>query len=419
MAGHEVVDGNDVMAVVQQSLAQVRGDEAGAAGHKDSHGVGVYHACDKRRALPPIRPTAAHIDLAALTRNFRVVEARVGPNVGLLAAVKGDAYGHGAVPCARALAAVGCTAFGVALVEEGALLRDASITGTILCLGGVGRYGAEEAIRQDLTPVVYDEGDAARLDAAAAAAGRCHPVHLKVDTGMGRLGVPISQWEHFLDRFARFRHLDVEGVLTHFAESESADATFTMEQARRFREAVGVARSRGFNPRILHAANSGGIFTHPTTHLDMVRPGIALYGVSPVAGVALEPVMRVATQVLFVKDLPRGASVSYGRRFVTSRPTRIATLPVGYADGYPRALSGHAQVIVGEKRCDVVGTICMDLCMVDVTEVPSTVESGEEAVLLGAQGAARIDVNELAAWAGTIPYEILTGFSQRVPRMHA
>lgn len=369
--------------------------------------------------MPPIRPTAAHIDLAALTRNYGVVARRVGPNVGILAAIKGDAYGHGAVPCAMALASAGCNNFGVALVEEGALLREAGVRANILCLGGVGRYGAEEAVKQELTPVVYDEGDAARLDAAAAANGRPHRVHLKVDTGMGRLGVPLPQWEHFLDRFARFRHLDVEGMLTHFAESEAVDPTFTREQSRRFADAVSVARSRGFNPTILHAANSGGIFSHPTTHLNMVRPGIALYGVSPVAEVVLEPVMRVATQVLFVKDLPRAASVSYGRRFMTSRPTRIATLPVGYADGYPRALSGRAQVIVGGRRCDVVGTICMDLCMVDVTDVPSTVESGEEAVLLGAQQNARVGVAELAAWADTIPYEILTGFSQRVPRMHA
>lgn len=368
-----------------------------------------------------IRPTAATVDLDALRHNLGVARGRVRPGVRVLAAVKGDAYGHGAVPCARALAAAGVDAFGVALVEEGAQLRDAGLDTPILCLGGVGRDGAPEAIARGLTPVLYDEGDAERLDAAARAAGRPVGVHLKVDTGMGRLGVPLPHWGHFLDRLARFSGIQVEGLLTHFAESESPDPTFTLEQGRRFRDAWGQARDRGFHPATLHTCNSGGLLTRPELHFDLVRPGILLYGVLPGPGLHADvrPVMRVTTRVLFVKDLPTGASVSYGRRFMTRRPSRIATLPMGYADGYPRMLTNRAEVLVQGRRCPLVGVVCMDLCMVDVTDVPDVVESGDEVVLLGAAGAERITAEELAAHAGTIPYEILCGFSERVPRRHA
>ena len=375
--------------------------------------------------MPPspsqLRPTTAHVNLAALQGNFRVLRDRVGPNVRVLAAVKGDAYGHGAVACARAIQAVGGDAFGVALVEEGAQLREAGVTGLVLCMGGVGRFGAEEAVARSLTPVVYDEGDAERLDTAAHAAGRRLSVHLKIDTGMGRLGVPIPLWERFLDRFARFANLDIEAMMTHFAESEETDDTYTREQIRRFHQAVAVARSRGFGPRLLHAANSAALLRYPDSWFDLVRPGIALYGQPPVPTDGIEPVMSVTTQVLFVKDLPRGVSISYGRRWVTSRPSRIATLPVGYADGYPRSLgqAGVAQVAVRGQLCPVVGTVCMDLCMVDVTDLSQPVESGDEVVLLGGEGSARITAADLATWAGTIPYEILCGFSERIPRHHA
>lgn len=370
-----------------------------------------------------IRPTAAEVDLDALRHNLGVVRSMVRPGTRVLAAVKGDAYGHGAVTCARALEAAGVDAFGVALVEEGAQLRAAGVRVPVLCLGGVGRYGAEAAVEHGLTPVVYDEGDAARLDAAAERSGTPLRIHVKVDTGMGRLGVPLHEWGRFLDRLANFRWLHVEGMLTHFAASEALDATFTLEQGRRFREAVAEARRRGVRPEVLHTCNSGGVMTRPELHLDLVRPGIMLYGVAPAAhlqGVApLRPVMRVRTQVLFVKDLPRGASVSYGRTFITPRRSRVATLPVGYADGYPRLLSNRGEVLVRGRRCPVVGVVCMDLVMVDVTDVPEPVESGDEVVLLGGQGEARVTAEELAAHAGTIAYEILCGFSERVPRVSA
>lgn len=367
-----------------------------------------------------VRPTTALLHLDALSQNLAAIRSQLRTSTWIWAAIKGDAYGHGALNVARRLEALGCNGFAVALIEEGVRLREAGITVPILCLGGVQREGAEEILARGLIPVLFDEVDAERLDQAARARGLPPPVvHLKVDTGMGRLGVPLPQWGRFLDRFARFR-LRLGGLMTHFSSSEDPDPTWTLEQARRFREALATARRRGLQPESCHVCNSGAILSRPELHLDAVRPGILLYGVAPSAALAekisLAPVMSVHTQVLFVKDLPSGAPVSYGRRFVTPRPSRIATLPVGYADGYPRVLGGRASVLVGGQRCPVVGTICMDLCMVDVTDLPVPVEAGDDVVLLGSQGTGEIRAEELATLAGTIPYEILCGFSERVPR---
>ena len=364
-----------------------------------------------------IRPTTAHVDLERLGRNLRRVQAAVGPDTRVLAAVKGDAYGHGAVRSALALEASGCDAFGVALVEEGKALRRAGVRGEILCLGGVGHDGAQEAVEWDLTPMVYDLEAAAQLDAAGRARGQPVAVHLKVDTGMGRLGVPVGDWEPFLDRLANFSHLDVVGLASHLAESEAVDPTFTREQTRRFEVALAALHQRNWRPRWLHLANSAGALGHPTLangRFNMVRAGLALFGVSPGPGLGegLEPVMRVSTRVLFVKNIPTRYGLSYGRTWMSPRPSRIATLPVGYADGYPRALSNRGQVVIGGHRCPIRGAVCMDMVMVDVTDVPQPVVCGDEVLLLGDD----VTATDLAGWAGTIPYEILCGFSERVPR---
>lgn len=370
-----------------------------------------------------VRPTVAEIDLRALQHNYRLIRARVPADVGVLAAVKGDAYGHGAVACAQALQEVGCDWFGVALVEEGRALREAGIDRPILCLGGVaGPDGAEVALRWRLTPVVSDLAAAEWIDRAAARRREPCGVHLKVDTGMGRLGVPIAHWNSFLDRLAGLRWIRVDGICTHLAESEddSEEARiFTREQGRRFLGAVQAARARGFNPALLHAANSGAILRHPAFTFDLVRPGILLYGYGPAGAepsLDLRPVMRVTTRVLLVRDLPQGVGVSYGRTWTTPRPSRIATLPVGYADGYPRALSNRAEVLIHGHRAPVRGRVCMDMCMVDVTDVPVPVEAGDPVVLLGAQGDEAITAWDLARWSDTVAYEVLSGFSARVPR---
>jgi len=371
-----------------------------------------------------VRPTAAVVDIDRLQRNFRAIREALPGTTGVLAAVKGDAYGHGAVTCARALEVAGADWFGVALVEEGRTLRRAGVSRPILCLGGVGPAGAEAAIHHRLTPMISDLGEAERIDEAAARRREPYGIHLKVDTGMGRLGVPLPHWERFLDRIANLKWIRVDGIASHLAVSECAPGTdgrvFTDEQGRRFLGAVQTARARGLRPALLHLANSGAILDHPKLHFDLVRPGLLLYGYSPAGpecSLPVAPVMQVHTRVLVVRDLPQGVSVSYGQAWTTPRPSRIATLPVGYADGYPRALSGKAWVLIHGHRAPLRGRICMDLCMVDVTEIPVPVGPGDEVVLLGEQGDDAITAWDLADWADTIPYEILAGFSERVPRV--
>jgi len=372
--------------------------------------------------MSQVRPTTAHIDLDALRGNLRVLRARVPPSAGLLCAVKGDAYGHGAAACALALEEAGADWFGVALVEEGRLLREAGVSRPVLVNGGVGADGAEIAVHHRLTPVLSDLDDAVRMDAAAARRREPYGVHLKVDTGMGRLGVPLHLWTAFLDRLTALRWIRVDGVLSHLSDGDglSEEARVrTAEQGRRFLSAVQEARSRGFRPTLLHLSNSGAVLLHPRFAFDLVRPGLLNYGYSPTGEAppaGLRPVMSVTTRVLLVRDLPAGVGISYGRTWSTPRPSRIATLPVGYADGLPRALSDRGQVLIHGHRAPIRGRVCMDLCLVDVTDIPAPVAAGDPVVLLGEQGGQRISADELAAWAGTISYEILTGFSARVPR---
>jgi len=367
-----------------------------------------------------IRPTTATIDLERLRSNLEAIKALVGEDVGVLCAVKGDAYGHGAIKVAQTLQDAGCEWFGVALVEEGLRLREAGIHVPILCLEGVGPAGADAAMRSRLTPVLYDLDEAERIDRAASRRHEPCGVHLKVDTGMGRLGVPLPDWEGFLDRLTQYRWIRVDGIMTHLSTAEAQSTTVTDEQARKFLEAVRAARSRGIRPTMLHMANSAALLGYPRLRFDLVRPGLLVYGVHPSpdssAQVDVAPVMSVKTRVLFVKDVPPGVGISYGRKFVTERPSRIATLPVGYADGYPRALSNRGEVLIHGERAPIRGAVCMDLVMIDVTDVATPVRAGDEVVLLGEQGDQRITVEELASHAETIPYEILCGFSERVPR---
>jgi alanine racemase len=368
-----------------------------------------------------LRPTVASVDLSLLRQNLEAVRQAIPRTTKVLAAVKGDAYGHGASACARTLAAAGVDWFGVALVEEGRALRAAGIKTPILCLGGAGPNGVDEAIANDLTPLISDIDEARAFDESARNSGKRASVHIKIDTGMGRLGVPLHLWSHFLDRLAELQHIDVQGIASHLAQSESGvGAVPTQEQIRRFDEAIKDARHRGFSPDLVHISNSGAILQHPEASYDMVRPGLLLYGYDPGASkprIDVKPIMHVRTQVLVVRDLPVGVGVSYGGEHRTLRPSRVATLPVGYADGFPRALSDRADVLVHGHRAPVLGRICMDMCMIDVTDVPHHVKAGDEVVLLGNQGSEIITAWDLAAAAETIPYEVLTGFSERIPRI--
>lgn len=371
-----------------------------------------------------IRPTVAEVDLGALARNVARVRATVGPGVAVYGVIKADAYGHGAIRVARALAPL-VDALAVSLVEEGLELRAAGIGAPILVLGAYyGRYHSD-VLEQGLTPVVSDVGDLEKFGAAPVRRGpRARPlgparIHVKIDTGMHRLGIPASGLTNFLARASAYPALTIGGLCTHFACADVADPSATREQLALFSRAVEEARRRGVTAAVVHAANSAAAVRFPEARLGAVRPGLALYGAMPSAHVArpdLEPVLRLCTRIMALHDVPAGEAVSYGGLWRATRPSRIATLPLGYADGYPRHVRA-AEVLVRGRRAPIVGAVCMDMLMVDVTDVQG-VGPDDPITLIGADGAETISVDDLAGWAGTASYEILCGLSKRVPRIY-
>jgi len=371
----------------------------------------------------PIRPTRAEIDLGALTRNHATLRA-AAPGVDVLAVVKADAYGHGAVPVSRALEAAGVRFLGVALVEEGLALREAGLQSDILVLGGAYDGGWEALLEHRMIPVVFRPEHLTALEAAARARGTTARAHLKVDTGMGRLGVLPADVPAFLEAARACRRVELEGLCSHFANADLADAALTGLQVARFRTALGQMRAAGFEPRWRHLSNSAGLLALPEARdgveMNLARPGLALYGLVPAPWLrpsrTLEPVLSWKTAIVHLKAVPAGTPVSYGSTWTAPRPSRIATLPVGYADGWSRLLSNRGAVLVRGRRAPIVGRVCMDLCMVDVTDIPGA-EVGDEVVLLGTQGAETQDAHQLAALQGTIAYDVLCAIGARVPRV--
>jgi alanine racemase len=370
----------------------------------------------------------AEVDLGALCRNVARVRAIVGPDVGIYGVVKADAYGHGAVKVAAALAPL-VDALAVSLVEEGLELRGAGITCPILVLGAYYGHTQSEVLEEGLTPVVYDIGELQRFGstphrrkprhAGAARAGRRWPVHVKVDTGMNRLGVQPKQLPAFLDMAARYPDIELTGMATHFASADMKDPELTREQLARFRQALRVAGAHGVSPKVVHAANSAAAARFPEARFGAIRPGLALYGAMPTKLVAqpdLEPVLSLRTKIMALHDVPAGQGVSYGGLWQPARKSRVATLPIGYADGYPRHIRG-AEVLIRGHRAPVAGAVCMDMLMVDVTRVPD-VSVGEPATLIGSDGDESITIDQIAGWADTASYEILCGISKRVPRIY-
>lgn len=373
-----------------------------------------------------IRPTVAEIDLAALRANAALLRQKVGPNVAIYGVVKADAYGHGAVAVARELAPL-CDALAVSLAEEGMELRQAGIGGQILVLGAY--FGREhgEMIEANLTPVVYDPADlerfaqspARRRSVSGAPVSGPLAVHLKVDTGMHRLGVQGLELQRALQVIAASPRLQLAGLCTHFACADAEDDGVTQEQLQRFAVAMAQVQAAGVVPTAVHAANSAATLRYPQAHFSAVRPGLALYGATPsawVPGQGLLPVLSLRTRVMALHEVAAGAGVSYGHRFVAQRPSRIAVLPVGYADGYPRHLQG-ACVLIRGHRAPLAGVVCMDMVMVDVTDVPGA-SVGDEVVLIGRDGEQQITLDDVAKWAGTLNYEITCGVSKRVPRIY-
>jgi alanine racemase len=370
----------------------------------------------------PQRPTWAEIDLDALAENLRVIRVQVGSEVSVMAAVKADAYGHGAVPCARRLEAEGVDWFGVALPEEGIELRSAGITTPILCLGGFWEGQQDACLQQNLTPVVYRIDMIESLDRAAGESGVVADVHIKIDTGMGRLGVRSDDVREFCEALSRFQSIRVDGLMTHLAAADDpAQEDFTKNQLERFQQAINLFNERGLTPRYVHAANSAATFAYPQARGNIVRPGGALYGfrrdVLPphIKAPRLQPVMSLRSRIMLLKSVGKGEKLGYGCTFQTSRESLIATVPIGYDDGYRRSLSNRGRVIVGGAFAPVVGRVSMDLTLVDVTEVTG-VSLHDQVTLLGRDGDLSITAEDLAELTGTISYEITCGVSARVPR---
>ena len=373
----------------------------------------------------------AEIDLGALCRNVERVRAIVGPTVAIYGVVKADAYGHGAVAVAGALAPL-VDALAVSLVEEGLELRGAGLTCPILVLGAYYGHTHSEVLEEGLTPVIYDIGELQRFGSAprrrrprrsqaetASGLTQRWPVHVKIDTGMNRLGIQPSAFPAFLEFAARYRRLELTGVCTHFASADLKRPGATREQLVRFERCLAAAAARGTVPDVVHAANSAAAVRFPEARYQAIRPGLALYGAMPSAVVArpeLEPVLSLRTKIMALHEVAAGQGVSYGGLWRPARRARVATLPIGYADGYPRHIRG-AEVLVRGRRAPVVGAVCMDMMMVDVSRVPG-VSVGDLVTLIGRDDGRAITVDQVARWADTASYEILCGISKRVPRIY-
>lgn len=367
------------------------------------------------------RPTLAIIDRAAIKSNYFKLKKSIAKNVEMLAVVKANAYGHGAVEIAKTLEHAGCIFFGVALCEEGIELREAGVKSAVIILGGIYLNQIRDIIEYDLTPVIFDIGTARIIDSLAGKTGKRIKVHIKIDTGMGRLGLLSYQVASFFKAMKELVNLEVDGILSHFAEADEEDKEFSKKQLNLFLNIIKAVQDLGFQPRLFHIANSAAIVKHTDSHFNLVRPGIMLYGAYPaghmIENINLKPAMKLVTQIVHIKQAPKGFSVSYGRKYITKRDSIIATIPIGYGDGYPRSLSNKGEVLIRGQRAKVAGTICMDITMLDVTHIKD-VKQGDEAVLIGKQGNDKITVDELAEKADTISYEILCGITSRVPRVY-
>ena len=389
-----------------------------------------------------MRPTWAEVSLATLRHNYRIIKQHVGEAVTVCPVVKADAYGHGAVECARALAAEGAAWFGVTCTEEGIALREAGIDGRILLMTGFWRGDEQDVIRHRLTPAVWEWWQVGGLEAGLNKAGdqaqRPFPVHVKVDTGMARLGVPDYFMGLFLRRLKAAKDVEVEGLFSHLASAEVIDAPDVEAQTKLFAEFEEFARQNGFHPKYIHIANSAAVASRSTLWRDLVRPGLSLYGyylpftssddgsLRTEHALPVEPVLSWKARVISMRDIGEGHAVGYGGTFVAKRKTKLATLPVGYADGLNRKLSSppdsysgpRGRMIVRGRYAAIAGRVSMDVTLLDVTDIDG-VSVGDEVTILGSQGERSISAQEHAEIVGTVPYEILCAIGKRVPRKYS
>lgn len=363
------------------------------------------------------RPTWAEINLENLSYNFYQIKKLLSPSTKVMVTVKADAYGHGLIPVSRKLVSCGVDFLGVASIDEGIALRKAGIKLPILVMGLVLKKDLSPIFSYGLTTTVCDEDLASALNNKARALGRRVNVHIKVDTGMGRIGVPPQDAGELVKNIQKMKNLRIEGLFTHFAFADM-NREFTLYQLDLFDKLINRLKNTGIHIPLIHAANSIGLIDYRKSHFNMVRPGLVIYGLHPKENMKInfKPVLGLKTKIVFVKKVPKGSGISYGHDYITKRKTTIVTLPIGYGDGYPRNLSNRSPVLIAGKRFKVSGRVCMDQVMVDVGPLP--VKVGDEAVLIGTQKKGKITTEELANLSGTIPYEIVCGLGSRIPRVY-
>lgn len=371
-----------------------------------------------------------NVDLDAICKNVQNAMNRVGNDVKMMAVIKTDGYGHGAVPIAKALNKIGVYGYAIATIDEAIELRGAGIENPLLILGHVFENDLKRALDCDVTLTVFDKENAIVISKIAGEMGKTAKIHIKLDTGMGRLGfLPCEESAKEIEEIFALPHIDVEGIFSHFATADETDKSFAYEQAKVYGDFVELLENRGMKFKLKHLCNSAGIIdladenaNMRNVKYNMVRSGIMTYGLYPSeevekSKVELYPALSLISHVAFVKEVGSGFAVSYGSTYVTDKKTKIATIPVGYGDGYPRALSNKGKVLIGGEYAPIIGRVCMDQFMVDVTHIPN-VKQGDEVVLVGSQGNKRISVEEVADLAGSFNYEFICGINKRVPRVY-
>ncbi len=369
-----------------------------------------------------LSPTTATINLSALTHNLDELRRFLAPDCEILAIVKADGYGHGSIVIAETLAQRGITQFGVATIQEGVTLREAGLTGTIIVLGGIFPGQLQDLLHYQLMPVISDPALAQELGKTLSTNQAPLPVHVKVDTGMNRLGIKPEAVLNLLDSPLFRGPLVIESLMTHLADADNPDPTCTLQQLQQFQSIAKQLRLKGMTIPCLHVANTAGMVLYPQSHLNMVRPGLLLYGYVPhhhlkPIPLALKPVLSLSTQIVQTKSVAAGKALSYSGAYRTTRSSRIGILPIGYAHGYNRLLSNEGEVLVKKTRIPIVGKICMDMTLIDITDVPEA-RVGSDVVLLGSQGPETISAIDIANWQKSVPYEVLCNIGPRVNRVY-